>query len=445
MVVFGFVRNLSELFLYHMKFTLLYSKKENEKQTVYLRHRYSVKGKPTEVKIGTNFEIKKEHWDPKNECWDLSFKVNAARKPEHKILNSKIDDFNTGLGNLKRKLSDFLKENKYPTYEQFHSIIFGEVKPQKKETGFPEKFSDFIDFYIKEKSVLIPGKQKPISKASENRYIQIKTRLNKFYPGLKVTEVDDDFRDKFSIFMNKLKYKSSYIVKELKFIKTFCKYASKKLDVSKEVLLWSFVDTDSHSDKYDDPIFTFKEIEAIKNVNLESDRLDNVRDWLLISCYTGQRISDLLSMSSDNIVNLEFYQVFQQKGQKGITIYLMPEVLEILKKRNGEFPRKISNQKYNDYIKIVCQKAKIENVIKGGKEIEKRKVIDFYPKWELVTSHIGRRTFVSLFESILGKELVKVQTGHTTDAMINLYNKTEAIDKAKKVKEVYQNHFNKPE
>jgi hypothetical protein len=33
--------------------------------------------------------------------------------------------------------------------------------------------------------------------------------------------------------------------------------------------------------------------------------------------------------------------------------------MEILKKYDGNFPRKISDQKYNEHIKNVCEKAKI--------------------------------------------------------------------------------------
>ena len=37
-----------------------------------------------------------------------------------------------------------------------------------------------------------------------------------------------------------------------------------------------------------------------------------------------------------------------------MTIPLLHKVLQILAKRDGEFPRPISSQKYNDYIKMVC-------------------------------------------------------------------------------------------
>lgn len=420
-----------------MKFTLVYSKKDAEKDSIYLRHRFRLNGKENEVKIKTNFSIDRNNWDDHNEVWDVSQKIKIARKPEDKIKNKQIDDFNSDFGNFKTSVADYLAKNPYPKREDLHAFIYGEFAIIKNTSVYPVLFYDFVDFYISEKSKLIPGKQKPITTRTEQRYIQIKNKVNLYYPKLKISEIDDDFRDGYSIFMNKLKYKPSYIVKELKFIKTFCKYANKKLDMNKEVLYWEFMDTETN--KYLDPTFSFAELKAIKDLELvKNSYLDNARDWLLISCYTGQRVSDLLKMNSEGIIEDEFYIVHQQKGQKDITIWLMPEVLAILSKRDGEFPRKISAAKYNDYIKKVAAKAEITQIIKGAKQIEKRKVTDYYPKNKLITSHIGRRTFVSLFKHLIGIQNVQGMTGHTTEAMVNLYDKSEALEIAKRVKQSFQ-------
>ncbi len=105
-----------------------------------------------------------------------------------------------------------------------------------------------------------------------------------------------------------------------------------------------------------------------------------------------------------------------------------------------QFPRKISDVKLNLYIKEICKVAGLTQLMIGGiknKEQGKqgKKVVKEYEKWELVTTHIFRRSFVTNFIEILGKENIKTQTGHKTDDMVNLYNKTEKIDKAKRVGE----------
>ncbi|MDY3326691.1 hypothetical protein PG299_02545 [Riemerella anatipestifer] len=422
-----------------MKFTLLYSKKGAEKDSIYLRHRFSLNGKAREIKLKTKFSIYPEYWDNYNECWDTSLKVRTPRKAEDKLRNSEIDNFNAEFSAFKLKIQDFLAVNPYPTKDMLKEVLFDgvNIKPHFN-TEYPILFSDFVDFYIEQKKKLIPGKQKPISKRSIQRFIQIKSKINKFYPRLKITEINDAFRDEYSFLMMQQRYKDSFIIKELKFIKTFCKYANKKLDINKEVLYWEFKNTEIK--KYDDPIFSFEELDILAKLELP-DRLDNARDWLIISCYTGQRVSDLLNMDSRNIIDNEFYSLHQQKGQKDIVLWLMPPVIDILNKREKEFPRKISSQKYNNYIKEVCEIAGFDELLIGGKynNKTKRKEIGEYPKHELITSHIGRRTFVSLFQGILGQDNTMTQTGHTSVNMLNLYNKTKAIDKARKVKDAYNN------
>ena len=83
------------------------------------------------------------------------------------------------------------------------------------------------------------------------------------------------------------------------------------------------------------------------------------------------------------------------KTRRNITIPLMPVSKAILEKYNYELP-KFSDQKLNEHIKIACELAGINTEIelqetKGGK-----KVYNTYKKWELISSHIGVKTFISL-------------------------------------------------
>ena len=67
----------------------------------------------------------------------------------------------------------------------------------------------------------------------------------------------------------------------------------------------------------------------------DNERLDNARDWLIISCYSALRISDLFKLDVDNIVcqeDLYFYPFTETKKQH--SIWLFPSIIKILKKRN---------------------------------------------------------------------------------------------------------------
>ena len=75
----------------------------------------------------------------------------------------------------------------------------------------------------------------------------------------------------------------------------------------------------------------------------------------------------------------------------------------------------------NEYIKKVCDFAKLHNLIKGGLQIDNRKVNGLYPKWQLVTSHIGRRSFATNNYGKIPTALLIGVTGHSTESMFLEY------------------------
>ena len=103
---------------------------------------------------------------------------------------------------------------------------------------------------------------------------------------------------------------------------------------------------------------------------------------------------------------------------------------------------KISDQKYNDYIKDVCELAELNELVKGSKLVETepksrmfRKKTATYKKWQLVTSHIGRRSFATNFYGKIPTTYLIYVTGHSTEAMFLNYigksNKDLAMEMTK--------------
>lgn len=91
-------------------------------------------------------------------------------------------------------------------------------------------------------------------------------------------------------------------------------------------------------------------------------------DWLIIGCYTGQHVSDLLKLTPDNVTvrnGLELIELTQIKTGKRVAIPLHPKVKAILEKRDGNFPYYISDVKFNVHIKDVCKLAGIDEPTKG--------------------------------------------------------------------------------
>jgi len=153
----------------------------------------------------------------------------------------------------------------------------------------------------------------------------------------------------------------------------------------------------------------------------------------LISCYTGQRISDFMRFESDKIrkqKEVPFLDIRQVKTEKMVTIPLLPEVIELLDKRQGKFPRPISAQRYNDWVKVVAKLAGLTQKMKGKLRKDNRDVIGDYPKWQLVASHIGRRSFATNFYGRIPTSFLKNITGHSTEQMLLTYIGKSSSDTA---------------
>jgi len=263
---------------------------------------------------------------------------------------------------------------------------------------------------------------------------------------IKIADVNDKFKVDFENYCLKNNYALNTISKDLRTIKTVCNHARHNgISTSHQL---DKIKTPQH--KTEKIYLTFEELTKIENIDKRrlNDNYDNAKDWLIISCYTGQRISDFMRFDKSMIryeknkqgILKPFIEFTQVKTNKVMTVALHPKVIEILEKRNDEFPKIISDAKYNLYIKQVCRIAGITDVIKGSRltdinnedktekktknkdEVKQfRKEVGMYKKWELVTSHIGRRSFATNFYGTIPTTYLINVTGHSTEAMFLNY------------------------
>ncbi|WP_024772108.1 site-specific integrase [Aquimarina macrocephali] len=353
-----------------------------------------------------------------NKQAEINFELN-------RITNHVLDTFN------KANINSVIEDSKW-----LYNCLESYYNPNK-DIEIPTDLLSFIDYYIQKKG-------KGGNTASVKKYRVIKNKLKRFEDYRKkqilIADIDEDFKDGFEKYYIDQQYSRNTIHREFVFVKTFCFHAR-----------YLGLKTHHHLDslKFDREevkhiYLSFDEIKKIKEVELPHEYLENARDWLLISCYLGQRISDFMNFSSTLIRNendkylLEFRQV---KTKKLMTIPVSKEVREILSKRDGEFPRAISDQKYNDYIKEVARIAGLNEICEGKKRInvtpDKKKgsfrdVIGKYEKWELITSHIGRRSFATNYYGKVPTTYLINITGHSTESMFLNYikksNKDIALD-----------------
>ena len=164
-------------------------------------------------------------------------------------------------------------------------------------------------------------------------------------------------------------------------------------------------------------------------------KLDRIRDIFIIGCYTGLRFSDLSQVTPDKIINNGTQlKIKTIKTGETVIIPLHWTIREILNKYNGELPRVVSNQKFNEYLKQLGEKAKIKEPVtltktKGGLGFEKA-----FKKWELITVHTARRSFsTNMFLADVPTISIMKITGHRTERAFMKYIKVTQEQNADKL------------
>ncbi|QIX62293.1 site-specific integrase [Hymenobacter sp. BT18] len=181
---------------------------------------------------------------------------------------------------------------------------------------------------------------------------------------------------------------------------------------------------------------TAEEVEALENLALlAGGYLDNARALFLLSCYTGLRFSDLVSIRTEHVRG-NTLRLTTQKTRETISIPIQARALEIITRYLAGEVRPISNQKLNDYLKELGQLAGIDSPIEVIKYRGGNRSSETVAKWERLGCHTARRTFVTLsLERGLRPELVMKLTGHRTwrafQRYVNITEQTVAREFAK--------------
>lgn len=146
----------------------------------------------------------------------------------------------------------------------------------------------------------------------------------------------------------------------------------------------------------------------------ETPYLDRARDVFVFACLTGLRFSDLENLTRTNVL-ADRLEITVQKTRETLTVPLAPEAQGILDKYVADdLPLPVvSNQKANDYIKTACQLVGIKQPVQLVTYKGANRVVGTKPKYELITTHTARRTFVcNALEAGIRAEVVMSITGH---------------------------------
>lgn len=348
-------------------------------------------------------------------------RINAA---EYKELEAKLNNIENEANNILRRLeNDGIK----PTHDLITKALNDKYKSHKNITKdepttnlitFVEKFISICD----RKPLTIKEYKQALRDFTE--YAALKNRKLNF------EDVDLDFYFDFVEFLTNKKYAPNTIGTRIKDLKMFMNEAYERglhtnLDFKKKRFSKPSEETTSIYLSNDELMNMYK-------LDLSfSNRLDKVRDLFLIGCYTGLRFSDLSQLTSDNISDDGTISIKTIKTGQTVVIPLHVIVKQILEKYEYQLPKVPSNQKFNEYLKEVAKKAKINEEIFLDKTKGALSVKRSVSKSQLVTSHTARRSFATnaFIAGVPAISIMKI-TGHKTESSFMKYIKISAKENA---------------
>ena len=237
-------------------------------------------------------------------------------------------------------------------------------------------------------------------------------------------EIDLQFYDSFRNFcLTEKKYLNNTLSKVVSTLKTFMSWAEDRGYHTNSVYKrFKAVEEDIEV-----IYLTMEELLKLYHFEFENQKLDRVRNIYCFSCFTGLRYSDLAGLKDSNIYEDEIKFTVKKTRSFDHVVPLNDLAKSILIKYKDGFHSPlplISSQKLNKNIQEACKLIGLDapmNITRfsGSNRIEK-----VVPKYELITIHTARKTFVTN-SLILGmnQQVIKNIVGHKKDASFQKYVK----------------------
>lgn len=389
--------------------------------------------KSCRIKYRTNYKILPKSWDFEKE----RLKPSASGALEFNVELNNLANCCTREAMRKKETNQFLSKEDYKQIVQDCIDRDNAVNSEISISHLKTQFLSYKSNFVKEGTL---KEYRTVFKGLEDFEKHKGTKLI-------LREMDGKFLDQFEVFLSRKKNTNDgdkegllndTIHKYISTLKVFLKWCNDN-DYLVHPDVFKTQKTNFKKKAYNEIIALLEsEIQKLMNHDL-SDRpsLERVRDLFCLLCYTGQRFEDLINFDPKDIKN-NAWDFISVKVKKRVIVpfegYIAPakDILE----RIGYSVPKISNQKFNEYIKTVGKLAGMDEIIKITRYSGKQKLVIEKRKYDFLSSHVGRRSMVTnLLSRNVPITLVQKLTAHSdirtlmkyesanTDSLIDALNK----------------------
>ena len=413
---------------YHTQFLL-----DKEKDSTTAKIRYRIKWEGNIVAFNLGYRVEVDKWSRDTQRCKINT-THGKKKIPANIINRKIQEYEAACENV---FLSFQKE-KSTCAEGFRIRFNTEIGKKTKEQK-ERKFFDIFDEFVKEESNFNQWTNSTIAKMQA-----LKNHLLEFNVDTNFSFFTEKGLFEYQIFLqNELKFKNSTILKHFSFLKWFLRWATKKEYNSNNA--YSFYKPKLKSTQKKIIFLTQNELKKLKEYKISEQKkyLERVRDVFLFQCYTGLRYSDVANLKKSDIKD-GFIEITTVKTADSLIIEfnkfskaIIDKYTETVFDDNLALPV-ITNQKMNEYLKELAELAEINEPIRETYYIGNKRIDEITPKYALIGTHAGRRTFICNALSLgIPVNVVMKWTGHSDYKAMKPY-----IDIADEIKASAMDKFN---
>ena len=362
------------------------------------------------IEFTTGYRIDAAKWDADKQ----RVKNGCTNK-----LKQSASDINTDLLRYYTIMQEVFKEYEVkdimPTPQEIKDSFNNKVNPtegvQEEQKGFWEIFNEFVSEC---------GKQNNWTDSTYEKFAAVKNHIKEFKAEPAFVYFDEEGLNNYVEFLRKTKdMRNSTIGKQLGFLKWFIRWAFKK-GYHQNIAYETFKPKLKNTPKK--VIFlTWDELNKLKACNIPQNKqyLERVRDVFLFCCFTGLRYSDVYNLRTSD-VKADHIEITTVKTADSLVIELNNHSKAILEKykdvhfEGNKVLPVISNQKMNDYLKELGELAEINEPIRETYYKGNQRIDEVTPKYALLGTHAGRRTFICNALALgIPAQVVMKWTGHS--------------------------------
>ena len=395
-------------------FTLESRKKDGVLITKNVPIRMRVNFASKRIEFTTGYRIDSAKWDAdkqrvKNGCSN-KLKQSASE------INASLLEYYTEIQAIFKK---FEVEEAMPTPEQIKEAFNALHKPASEEPKTKEKVLPCDFFQVFDDFVEDCGRQNDWTDSTYEKFAAVKNHLTNFREGLTFEFFDERGLNDYVGYLRDVKeMRNTTIGKQLSFLKWFLRWAFKK-----------GVHQNNAYDNYKPKLkstqkkiifLTWDELNRLREFKIPSNKqaLERVRDVFLFQCFTGLRYSDVFNLRRSDIKG-DHIEVTTVKTSDSLIIELNNHSKAILDKykdvvfEDDKVLPVITNQKMNDYLKELAELAGIDEPVRQTYYKGNERIDDVTPKYALLGTHAGRRTFICNALALgIPPQVVMKWTGH---------------------------------